>query len=224
LVKEFSTEYPFIKFISEPDKGIYDAMNKGIHLATEDYLYFMGSDDVFYNDRVLIELFGLSYFGEYDFIYGNFQFKHSGIKQGEEKNYLKLIKNLENINHQSIFYSKKIFDKIGDYDLRFPIYADFNLNIKCFRDESISKKYIDRTICIFNEKGTSFFHRNQDSYIRDLHEFYVNNHEDPVALYDTAKQLEGEIAKLLNSKDYRIGKKIGNFIRLFRRMIRSESN
>ncbi len=213
IVKQYVNKYSFIKFISEPDKGIYDAMNKGIALAKGNYLYFMGSDDVFYSKDILRNLFSLDCFNTIDLIYSNVLFKYNKMKVGEEKTYLKLIKNLENICHQSIFYSRHIFEKLGNYDLKYPIYSDYNMNIRCFRDATISKKYIDTIICIFNEKGASNFRRSNDNYIIDLHEEYVNVYEDPVAMYDTLKQLETRVAELMQSKEYSLGKKIGDVIR-----------
>lgn len=213
IVKDYVNKYSFIKYISETDKGIYDAMNKGIALANGSYLYFMGSDDVFYNKDILQNLFSLECFNITDFIYGNVLFKYNKMEVGEEKAYLKLIKSQENICHQSIFYSRRVFEKLGKYDLKYPIYSDFNMNIRCFRDATISKKYIDSVICIFNEKGTSHFHRSKDTYFIELHEEYVKNYEDPVAMYDTLKQLETRVAELMNSKEYLLGKKIGDVIR-----------
>lgn len=213
IVEQYVNKYSFIKHLSEPDKGIYDAMNKGIALAKGNYLYFMGSDDVFYSKDILHNLFSLDCFNATDFIYGDVLFKYNKMKVGEEKTYLKLIKNLENICHQSIFYSRHIFEKLGNYDLKYPIYADFNMNIKCFRDAAISKKYINTIICVFNEKGTSHFHRSKDTYFIELHEEYVKTYEDPVAMYDTLKQLEAKVAELMNSKEYVLGKKIGDVIR-----------
>ncbi len=218
IVKTYVDKHSFIKYISEPDNGIYDAMNKGIALAKGSYLYFMGSDDVFYSKDILHNLFSLDCFNTTDLIYGDVLFKYNKMKVGEEKTYLKLIKNLENICHQSIFYSRHIFEKLGQYDLNYPIYADFNMNIRCFRDATITKKYIDTVICIFNEKGASHFQRSKDNYIIDLHEEYVKTYEDPVAMYDTLKQLETRVGELMNSKEYLLGKKIGDFIRKIKGM------
>jgi len=163
---------------------------------------------------VLSNLFSLPFYGTTDFIYGDVLFKHSRARVGEEKHYLKLMRNQENICHQSIFYSKHIFDKLGNYDLNYPIYADFHMNIRCFRDKGITKKYFDTIICIFNEKGTSYFYRNTDRYLIELHEEYVHQHVDPVAMYDTIRQLEGRLAELMNSKEYQLGKKIADRLRI----------
>ncbi len=213
ILEKYSIQFPFIKYISETDKGIYDAMNKGIALAKGNYLYFMGSDDVFYNNSVLSDLFAHPYFNTIDFIYADVLFKYNRFRVGEEKTYLKLIKNQDNICHQAIFYAKHIFEKLGNYNLNYPIYADFNLNIRCFRDDTITKKYLNTIICIFNEKGTSHFHRSKDTYFIELHEEYVQTYEDPVVMYDTLRKLETRVAELLNSKEYLLGKRIGDLLR-----------
>lgn len=213
ILEEYKAQYPFFYFISEPDVGIYDAMNKGIRIAKGNYLFFMGSDDVFYNEEVLSRLFSEPCYNKTDFIYGDVLFKHNRARVGEEKHYLKLMRNQENICHQSIFYSRDIFKKLGHYDLNYPIFADFHMNIRCFRDKEITKKYIHSIICIFNEKGTSHYLRNSDRYLIDLHEEYVRSHVDPVATYDTLRQLEAKLAELMNSKEYLLGKKIGDSVR-----------
>jgi glycosyltransferase involved in cell wall biosynthesis len=213
IVKKMARNHPFIQYVSEADKGIYDAMNKGIERTTGDYLYFMGSDDVFYNAHVLKSVFAEPAFGTVDLIYGDVLFKHSGVRHGEEKTYLKLIRDLDNIPHQSIFYARGIFNNVGTYDLKYSLYADYDLNIKCFRNEVLTKKYIGNVICIFNEKGASHYRRSQDRFITYVHELYVKSHEDPVALYDTLKYTEARILQLLESRDYRLGKMLGDGVR-----------
>lgn len=213
IIREYTEKYDFIHFVSEPDKGIYDAMNKGIGLSKGDYLFFLGSDDTLYDNSVLQDVIAVISQYSYDFIYGDVVFKYNRIRVGEETNYLKLLKDLNNICHQAIFYSRKVFDKLGNYSLLYPIYADFHMNIRCFRDENISKKYIHRIISVFNEKGSSHFKRSQDRFLITTHEEYVSAYEDPVALYDSVLFLEKKAETLLNSKEYRLGKRIGNIFR-----------
>ena len=69
-------------FISEPDKGIFDAMNKGIMEATGDWLFFIGCDDQFYHHDILKNIFGEKDFGEVDILYGKiFDKKKKAINQ-----------------------------------------------------------------------------------------------------------------------------------------------
>jgi glycosyltransferase involved in cell wall biosynthesis len=220
IIAEFSKKHQSIRYHSEPDKGIYDAMNKGIQSTSGQYLYFMGSDDELYNNSVFEGIFSPSNFTSDDFIYGKVIFKHSGLPFGGPTDYFKVIRNLENICHQAILYKRTIFETMGLYDLHFPIYADFNLNVKCFANNTISKKYIDSIFCIFNEKGASSTRGRNDFFIQELHRQYITNHEDPVALYASAKFAQKQVIDLLNSRDYRVGKLIGNTIRRIRKLLR----
>ena len=140
-------------FICEKDNGIYDAMNKGIIAANGDWLLFLGGDDVLYNSEILTSIFIDSNFDKVDFLYGDVLFKSNSLKYGEEKDYPTLLDS--NICHQSIFYHKKIFETIGQYNLRYQVLADFDMNIKVFKNNSIRKKYIPKIITLFNDQGTS---------------------------------------------------------------------
>ncbi len=140
-------------FICEKDNGIYDAMNKGIIAANGDWLLFLGGDDVLFNSEILTSIFIDSNFEEIDFLYGDVLFKSSSLKYGGEKDYPTLLDS--NICHQSIFYHKKIFETIGQYNLRYQVLADFDMNIRVFQNESIRKKYVSKIITLFNDKGTS---------------------------------------------------------------------
>ena len=140
-------------FICEKDNGIYDAMNKGIIAANGDWLLFLGGDDVLYNSEILASIFVDSNFDKIDFLYGDVLFKSNSLIYGGEKDYPTLLDS--NICHQSVFYHKKIFETIGKYNLRYQVLADFDMNIRVFKNESIRKKYIPTIITLFNDKGTS---------------------------------------------------------------------
>jgi glycosyltransferase involved in cell wall biosynthesis len=135
-------------FICEKDNGIYDAMNKGINASNGDWLLFLGGDDILYNSEILASIFIDSNFDQVDFLYGDVLFKSNSLKYGGEKDYPTLLDS--NICHQSIFYHKKIFEKIGNYNLRYQVLADFDMNIRVFQNESIRKKYIPKIITLFN--------------------------------------------------------------------------
>lgn len=137
--------------ISEKDNGIYDAMNKGIQVAKGEWLYFLGSDDIFINERVLDKIFsGYTTTGS-SFIYGNVRLKSNNVLLGGSRSYYQLIE--KNISHQAIFYKREIFKKVGTYDLRYKILADYDLNLRIFRNAGIEKNYIPVDICLFNDKG-----------------------------------------------------------------------
>ena len=138
-------------WVSEPDNGIYDAMNKGIILIFGTWVYFLNSGDLIFNSNVFKDIL-INISNDFDFIYGNVFIKpiHNKIYDGLFSTY-KLI--TKNINHQAIFYKKKLFTQYGFYNTKYYPSADHEFNLKIFKNSK--KKYIDHVIAIYNEQGYS---------------------------------------------------------------------
>lgn len=136
IIKEFESNYNCIKFISESDNGIYDAMNKGIKLANGDWLYFLGSDDTLFDSSVLSKIDECINKSNSKVIYGNVLMR--GKNQWNLDNTVfngkcdleKMIQT--NICHQAIFYHKSIFVNYGNYDLKYISSADQDFNLRCY--------------------------------------------------------------------------------------------
>jgi glycosyltransferase involved in cell wall biosynthesis len=153
VVKNYVDKHPFFKIISEPDKGIYDAMNKGIKMASGEWLYFMGSDDYLFNQQVLADIFQNGNVRGYGVIYGNVSSPALGNKFDGEFNRFKITKH--NICHQAIFYHKRVFKELGCYNLDYRVWADWDFNLRCFSKKKIKKKYEDITVAFFASGGFS---------------------------------------------------------------------
>lgn len=126
IIKKYSSSIDY--WISEPDKGIYDAMNKGLIQATGDFVIFMGADDHFisFSTLSLVE----SYIQSMDSVYyGNvYRNLRNDLYKGKFNKYLL---SLENICHQSVFYPKSIYKKYA-YDLTYKVYADYHYNLTIY--------------------------------------------------------------------------------------------
>lgn len=153
-------DFRHITVFTEKDHGIYDAMNKGIEKSSGHFLLFLGSDDYFCNENVLRSIFSNSKNFKYDFIYGNSIFLPGNYKYGGRFNKLRLF--TKNISHQSIFYKKELFTKIGFFDTKYTSLADWNFNMKCFNHRRIKIKFVDLSISYYNENG--FSSRNNDMH------------------------------------------------------------
>lgn len=141
-----------IRLISEPDRGIYDAMNKGLDIATGSWLYFMGGDDRFFSDTVLQEVYEAIKSAPTDIVYGNVIGESSGVVYADDTINKVLSRG---IHHQSVFYKSSVFNYTGKYDLRFRIAADYHLTLKLFCERGIKIRYINTTIAVFGEGGFS---------------------------------------------------------------------
>ena len=144
-----------IRFYSERDKGIYDAMNKGIDLSLGDFLYFMGCDDRLASPDVLFTVFNRNLV-DLHVIYGDVIFTNfisENVRYDGEFTYLKLIK--ANICHQAIFTHKKVFKSLGKFDIRYKILADWEFNMRWFNTLWVKRIYIPVIIANYNTLGFS---------------------------------------------------------------------
>ena len=156
IVKELNDNR--IKIFSEKDNGVYDAMNKGIHYAQGEWLYFIGSDDYLYNNDVLQTLSKTLNKAKNHVLYGNVLIKgytgwaSDGQVYNGEYSFQKLLKS--NICHQSMFYRRSFILKNQlEYDLKYPISSDWDFNIAC---RLLSKfTFINTIVAVFNAGGIS---------------------------------------------------------------------
>lgn len=170
IILEYKNKYPNnIKFISEPDKGIYDAMNNGIDLAEGDYLYFIGAGDTLVS-KCLEKI--KKYFNNVpELVYGNVVLNPGNYLYGAKSNKKEI--SIFGINHQAIFYNKKIFHMIGKYDLKYKVSADSELNIRCFANDNILKKYINETVAVY--AGDGFSSQNIDKLYMDNYKYIIED-------------------------------------------------
>ena len=158
IIKQYSEKYQ-IKWISEPDSGIYNAMNKGIKIASGDYLLFLNAGDYLVHYNVIKSLMNLFESNEFDVIYGN----TFCVNPTNEKYSIKIIKKrpeadffyLDTLPHQATFYKKEVFEKFGGYDENFKIISDNILNKKLLCDYNVSAKHVDQIISVFLGDGIS---------------------------------------------------------------------
>jgi glycosyltransferase involved in cell wall biosynthesis len=148
-------------WISEPDNGIYDAMNKGISLSTGNWLYFLGSDDKFADQNVLSELFSVSIPENIDILLGTIKY---ALKKDDslflKKNrghfipsWTNLIWLKNSIPHQAIFYRKNLFDHFV-FSSQYKVLGDYDLNLKLYNNKKQHLKF-DTIIAICDTNGIS---------------------------------------------------------------------
>ncbi len=126
------------KWISEPDKGIYDAMNKAIDMATGDYLLFLNSGDLFYNNEVVSKIFADHSNVKADIYYGDAmiideQGKELGLRRHrppEQLSWKSFVKGML-VSHQAFIPARKIVVK---YDLQYRIAADIDWCIRIMKN------------------------------------------------------------------------------------------
>ena len=108
IVNKYSTRIS--KVISETDRGIYDAMNKGIRDANGEWVIMMNAGDIFSSDNVIESIFSQDIPSNIEFIYSDMYQKNGNSWIRCPMNYTKGA-----LNHQCVIYTKKLHDLIGYY-------------------------------------------------------------------------------------------------------------
>lgn len=122
IIKKYADRLAY--WVSEPDKGIYDAMNKGIKASTGEWTNFMNAGDWFYKDTTLSEVFEGEK-NEAEVIYGSVNMVYSTYSQIAHPQMKPSMKNPMPFNHQSVFV-RTILMKERPFDTTYKYVADYN--------------------------------------------------------------------------------------------------
>ena len=138
--------------VSEPDNGVYDAMNKALGLATGDFLIFMGSDDHFLSWSVLSNIAKVINTTGMDntVYYGNVLME--AYHSIWNKNHSLWDWTRGTICHQALFYPKSIYKKY-QYDTKYRINADYDYNLRIYKD--VHYRHVNVLISYFSSAGLS---------------------------------------------------------------------
>lgn len=139
---------PAIHWISEPDKGIYDGMNKGIDIATGEWLYFLGSDDQL--APLALKEVSASLSTAYSIVFGDVLFDN-GYRM---RSYLGKRTWLQNtLHHQASFYHRSVFSRFR-YDITLRLLADYELNLLIYQQNKPTY-YTNQLVAICHSGGAS---------------------------------------------------------------------
>ena len=158
IIKKFKNNSAI--FISSNDNGIYDAINKGVNLASGDIIGILHSDDVYDNESVISQVIEVFKKTNSDLVYGDLVYvtknKNLNIRYWQAGLFL-----VENIKkgwmppHPTVFVKKKIFEKIGNYNTDYRISSDYDFLIRALTNKEIKKQYIKKTLIKMRIGGTS---------------------------------------------------------------------
>lgn len=157
VIKEYKDLISY--WISEPDTGVYNAMNKGIAKATGDYIYFLNIGDSFYSSGVLLKVGEFACkFKDADLLYGDAWLRYSSGKiEKRASNYIsKLNLYQKMICHQTLFAKRKLFIENGGFDEQYKIKADYDWMLRNLF-KGATHKYLNFDICYYEVEGMSAF-------------------------------------------------------------------
>jgi len=164
------------KFVSEPDKGIYDALNKGIRMAGGDIIGFMHSDDLFADNQVIEKVVKLFEEKNTDCIYGDLQYVYKA-DTNKVLRYWKSGKFSRNKlrfgwmpPHPTLYIKRDIYEKYGNFDIQFKISADYDTMLRFLGKYRISAAYLPEVMVKMRVGGAS--NRSIKNIIRKSTEDY----------------------------------------------------
>lgn len=167
---------PEVKTVFEADSGLYNAMNKGIDLCSGEYIVFMNSGDLFYDERVLADMIPCL---DRDLVYGNVLRRKAEGDQiekyhGKYKLWLLLLSG-RMMSHQSLFTRTEVMRRMR-FDEQYRICADYDFVVRAKR-QKCSLRYVDRTVSIVeNMEGISSRTDNYDLMRREDDRSLKNNY------------------------------------------------
>ncbi len=157
IVNKYNSKIDCI--ISEKDEGMYDAMNKGIKLATGELIGILNAGDLFLNEKVVSEI--VNKIEEKDAIYADLDYvnelnTHKVIRKWKSGEF-----NFTNFKygwmlpHPTLFIKKKIYENFGMYRLDYKTAADYELMLRIFYKNECSAVYLNRVIVKMRVGGAS---------------------------------------------------------------------
>ena len=208
IIKQYSNKHP-IKWISEPDSGIYNAMNKGVKLASGDYLLFLNAGDYLVHYNVIKLLLNTFADSEFDVIHGNtfcldvFSGKYfvRGVIEKPDLNFFFV----NTLPHQATFYKRELFEKFGGYEENFKIISDNLINKQLLCDYHVSTKHVDQVISVFLNDGISSTNKELDLQERKIFRAKYFSEEE-------IKKIEKHLKKSETIKHRRKAKSILRFL------------
>jgi glycosyltransferase involved in cell wall biosynthesis len=153
IIEEYERKDSRFRHISEPDNGIYDALNKGFKLAKGEWAYVLGSDDWLTNDGLYNLLCGAEV--DSSAVYGNIIVAYNnGVNRVIKPKKLRKIRYYMPISHQGVIVKLDEIKKLGGFDLRYIVKGDFNM-MQALYLKGVKFQYINTEVNYSGMEGLS---------------------------------------------------------------------
>lgn len=147
-----------VRWVSEPDRGLYDAMNKGVARVSDPsaYIVFLNADDTFHTDDAVERALAAAA-GE-DLVYGRLE-RHDVVLDhrdviGREVTARDLVLGMR-CHHQAMLTRAAVFRRVGGFDLRYRIAADYDWAVRVFLDRGVSRRFVPVVLATMTRGGLS---------------------------------------------------------------------
>lgn len=198
-------------YLSEKDTGVYDAMNKGIKMASGDYLLFLNSGD-YLKDSTTIEKI-LPQLTDEDIIYGSLELQrekeNERIDFTENLTFRTFVNLSTSLGHPSTFIKSSLFTKFGLYNTNYKIVSDWAFFVQVIVKENVTTKRIINTVSVFDLTGMSSNPSNRDKIIAERNHFLNTNFPRFMEDYRQMIETENTLNRIRSAKGFKWLKKLG---------------
>ncbi|HEX3033790.1 MAG TPA: glycosyltransferase family 2 protein [Thermodesulfobacteriota bacterium] len=170
------------KWISEPDNGIYEALNKGIRLASGDVIGILHSDDVFTDEHVIEKVAAIFEKRNAHLLYSDLEYidKNNKTFRKWRSGKFKSLRFGWMPPHPTLFVKKSLFDKYGLYDTRLQISSDYEMVLRLFGKENLRVSYLPEVTVKMRTGGAS--NRSIGNIVQKSREDYLALKSNHMAL------------------------------------------
>ena len=173
VIKKYEAQFAHLKWVSEPDRGIYNALNKGVHKTTGDYIQILNSGDCLASNDILERMLAaLEEAGNPSILYGNMvKCFPDGRKMvdkcfaGQEITMLGMYTGT--LNHDPAYIRRDLFEKYGYYDENLKIVSDWKWYLQAIVLGDEKPQYVDLDVTLFDMTGISETNKKLDKEERD---------------------------------------------------------
>lgn len=161
IVTSYQKDHPNIRYISEPDQGIYDALNKGIAMATGDILGFVHADDMLAHPDTIAQIAAAFKGNNCDGVYGNLHYVNAQdstkvVRNWKSQSFKKsLLKRGWMPAHPTLYLKTSLYHTYGVFDTSFRIAADYEMVLRLFKQPHLQFHYLPLTIVTMRTGGAS---------------------------------------------------------------------
>lgn len=176
IIKETAAKYDYINWVSEPDKGIYDALNKGVERATGDVVGFVHSDDYLANDTVISDIVEVFKTKDVEGVYGDLHYVSFENTDLVVRNWISQPFKAKLLNrgwmpaHPTLFLKRQVYLDKGLFNLNYKIAADYDFILRIFKTNTYNFHYLPKVITKMRVGGAS--NRSLKSIIQKTKEDY----------------------------------------------------
>ena len=192
LIETYAKQHKNVKWVSEKDNGIYDAINKGIRQATGDVIGFLHSDDVLYSPDSIGQIATAFEQDNADVVYGDLQYMRGNkvVRRWKSNTFNpRALKYGWMPPHPTVYVRREVYQKVGEYDSWFRISADYDMLLRIFT-AGYKTHYIPEVLVCMETGGAS--NKNTKARLSKTMEDYIvlkKNHVGAGYLTVACKQL-----------------------------------